>query len=167
MTDTNIKNNSRSDALADRLLQGAEALADFAASLSTADWNMPVKKGGRKLGVIVHHVASVYPVEIELAQTLGSGQPITGATNQVIDDMNASHSLEYNTAGKEETLELLEKNSKAAADLIRAFSDRELDNAAPVSLNADAPLTAQFFIEDHALRHSYHHLAQLKEALGK
>ena len=47
----------------------------------------------------------------------------------------------------------------------RALSDEELDRAAPISLNADAPLTCQFFIEDHALRHSYHHLARIQEAL--
>jgi hypothetical protein len=34
-----------------------------------------------------------------------------------------------------------------------------------VSFYADAPLTCQFFIEDHALRHSYHHLAKIRAAL--
>ncbi|HVZ61717.1 MAG TPA: hypothetical protein VG892_13105 [Terriglobales bacterium] len=47
---------------------------------------------------------------------------------------------------------------------MRGFSDEELDRAAPVSLNADAPLTAQFLIEDHAVRHSWHHLASIKAA---
>jgi len=32
-------------------------------------------------------------------------------------------------------------------------------------LNADAPLTTQFVLEDHAVRHSYHHLARIKAAL--
>jgi hypothetical protein len=31
-----------------------------------------------------------------------------------------------------------------------------------VSLNADAPLTCQFMLEDHAVRHSYHHLAAIR-----
>ncbi|HEV8598561.1 MAG TPA: hypothetical protein VGQ69_04320, partial [Gemmatimonadales bacterium] len=68
--------------------------------------------------------------------------------------------------GRQEALDLLRKNSKAAADAVRALSDEALDRAAPVSLNANAPLTAQFFIEDHALRHSFHHLAKIREALG-
>jgi hypothetical protein len=34
-----------------------------------------------------------------------------------------------------------------------------------VSLNADAPLTCQFFLEDHAVRHSYHHCARIRAAL--
>jgi hypothetical protein len=64
-------------------------------------------------------------------------------------------------------LEFLRKNSKVAADAIRAFSDEQLDSAAPVSLNADAPLTAQFFLEDHAVRHSFHHLAKIRSTVGR
>ena len=45
------------------------------------------------------------------------------------------------------------------------MSDEELDRAAPISLNADAPLTTQFMLEDHAVRHAYHHLAKIKAAL--
>jgi hypothetical protein len=50
---------------------------------------------------------------------------------------------------------------------VRALTDAQLDSAAPFSLNADAPLTSQFVIEDHALRHSWHHLAKIKAALGR
>ena len=66
---------------------------------------------------------------------------------------------------KEAALDLLRRNSAAAAAAIRAMSDEELDRAATVSLNADAPLTCQFFLEDHAVRHSYHHLARIRAAL--
>jgi hypothetical protein len=59
------------------------------------------------------------------------------------------------------------RNSVAAAAAIRALSDEQLDQAAPVSLNSDAPLTCQFFLEDHAVRHSYHHLARIRRALKK
>ena len=54
----------RADALADRVEQGAQALAVFAESLSYAEWRMNVPKDGRAVGVIVHHVASVYPIEV-------------------------------------------------------------------------------------------------------
>jgi hypothetical protein len=42
-----------------------------------------------------------------------------------------------------------------------------LDRAAPFSLSFGAPVTAQFVIEDHALRHSWHHLAGIRKALGE
>jgi hypothetical protein len=50
---------------------------------------------------------------------------------------------------------------------VRAFTDDELDRAAPFSLSFGAPVTAQFVIEDHALRHSWHHLARIRKALGR
>jgi len=119
------------------------------------------------MGVIVHHVASVYPIEIDLARTLAAGKPITGVTAEGINAMNAKHARQHGKVGKAEALSLLRENSKAAAEAIRTFSDKELDSAAPVSLNFDAPLTAQFMLEDHAVRHSYHHLARMREALGR
>ena len=79
--------------------------------------------------------------------------------------MNAAHAKEFEAVSKEDTLELLRKNSAAAASAIRALTDDELDQAAPVSLNANAPLTCQFIVEDHAVRHSYHHLALIRTAL--
>ena len=116
---------------------------------------------------MVHHVASVYPVEISLAQVLASGKAIAEVSWDAIDQANAQHAQGHATVGKEETLELLRQNSKVAADSVRAFTDEELDRAAPVSLNADAPLTTQFFIEDHALRHSFHHLSNIRAALKR
>jgi hypothetical protein len=49
-----------------------------------------------------------------------------------------------------------------AATAIRAFGDKDLDRAVPVSLYGDAELTCQFVLEDHAVRHSAHHLARLR-----
>ena len=41
------------------------------------------------------------------------------------------------------------------------------DSPAPVTgRHADAPVTCQFVLEDHAVRHSYHHLARLKRAVA-
>ena len=159
--------SKRTDALADRLEQGARALAVFAIALTDAEWQTRVPSDGRQVGVIVHHVASVYPLEIKLAQTLAEGQPVTGVTWDAVNKMNAVHAKEHDGVTKEATLALLRRNSEEAAAAIRALSDEELDRSAPVSINADAPLTCQFILEDHAVRHSYHHLARLREALKR
>lgn len=157
--------NRRANTLAERIEIGAANLAEFAERLSDGEWQAEVPGDGRTVGVIIHHVASAYPLEIELAQILASGEPITEATKEVVDEMNAKHARDYAAVGKQETLKLLHNNSRVAANRVREFTDEMLDSAAPVSLNANAPLTAQFFIEDHALRHSFHHLARIKEAL--
>ena len=87
---------------------------------------------------------------------------MTGVTWDDVHEMNAGHAKENDAVTKEAALDLLRRNSAAAAAAIRALSDEELDRAAPVSLNADAPLTCQFMLEDHAVRHSYHHLARIR-----
>ena len=157
--------SQRSNALAARLEQGARALAAFASTLTDAEWHTRVPQDGRKVGVVVHHVATMYPLEIQLAQLLGAGKPVAGVTWDVVHQMNAAHAREYDAVTKEAALDLLRRNSAAAAAAIQALSDEELDRAAPVSLNSDAPLTCQFMLEDHAVRHSYHHLDRIRAAL--
>jgi hypothetical protein len=155
----------RSDALADRLEQGARALATFASGLTEEELQTQVPHDGRRIGVIVHHVATMYPLEIQLAQALAAGQPVAGVTWDDVHAMNAAHAKEFAGVTKEAALDLLRRHSTAAAAAIRALGDAELDRAAPVSLNADAPLTCQFMLEDHAVRHSYHHLAAIRGAM--
>ena len=62
----------RSQALAERLEQGAQALAALASGLTDAQWQARIPKDGRKIGVVVHHVATMYPLEIQLAQALAA-----------------------------------------------------------------------------------------------
>ena len=158
--------STRASQLAQRIEEGAQTLAAYAKGLTDKQWHTVLMPDGRQIGVIVHHVASVYPVEVQLAAEMAAGKPMEGVTWDVIADMNAKHSVDHGTATKEEAVELLLRNSKAAADAVRAFTDQQLDTAVTVSLYGDAPLTSQHFIEDHALRHSWHHLAKIKKALG-
>jgi hypothetical protein len=159
--------NPQANALADRLEQGARALISFATDLTDTEWQTPLPKDGRKIGVIVHHVASVYPIEIQLAQALAKGEAISGVTWADIHQMNAKHAADHATITKAEAIDAIRRNSADAAAAIRALSDDQLKQAATVSLYEDAPLTSQFFLEDHAVRHSYHHLFLIRRALGR
>jgi hypothetical protein len=158
--------NSRAEQLATRIEMGAEQLAKFAEGLSDAEWKSKVRDG-RGVGVCVHHVASVYPIEVQLAQAIGSGKAVTDVPWEAVADMNAKHAADNANCTKEEAIALLRKNSKDAAAAVRQMTDEQLDTAAPFSLSFGAPVTSQFVIEDHALRHSWHHLARIKSALGK
>jgi DinB superfamily len=157
----------RADALADRIEQGAQSLAAFAEGLSEKEWQSVVPKDGRTVGILVHHVASMYPIEVQLTQAMASGKPIEGVTWDVVAQINSKHSHEHSQVSKAEAVELLRKNGRMAAEAVRQLTDAQLDLAAPISLNSDAPLTTQFWIEDHALRHSFHHLAKIGAALNK
>jgi hypothetical protein len=116
--------------------------------------------------VIVHHVAFVYPIEIDIALPIGNGKPMTGLTMDDIHALNAKHAVDNAGVTKDATMDLLRTNSAAAATAIRTLSDAQLASAAPASLYSDAPVTCQFVLEDHAVRHSYHHLARLTRAVS-
>jgi hypothetical protein len=159
----------RSEALATRIEEGANGLAEFVQGLSDAEWKTVVSGSGRDcraVGVCVHHVASVYPIEIDLARGIGSGQPV-GVTWENVAELNAGHAKDNANVSKADAIALLRKNAKDAADAVRTFTDEQLDTAAPFGLSFGAPVTAQFVLEDHAVRHSWHHLARIKSALGR
>jgi hypothetical protein len=160
----------RAESLANRIEEGAAGLAAFAEGLSEADWRATVKESegrGRSVGVIVHHVATMYPIEIDVARAVAGGKAVTDVTWEVVAQLNAKHAQDQAGVTKAAALELLRKNSREAAAAVRAFTDDELDQAVPFSLSFGAPVTAQFVIEDHALRHSWHHLARIRKTLGR
>lgn len=156
----------RAEVLAARIEEGAALLGDFAEGLSEAEWNTRVRDG-RTVGVIVHHVASMYPIEVEVARAIAGGKAVEGVSWEDVADINAKHASEFATVPKAAALELLRRNSEAAAAAVRQLSDAELDTAAPFSLSFGAPMTAQFVVEDHALRHAWHHLARIKAVVRR
>lgn len=159
--------SQRADFLAKRIEEGADNLATFVEDLSVSEWHLPVSATDRRsIGVIVHHVASMYPIEIEVARAIASGKTVTDVTWEAVAELNSTHAQEQSKITRAVALELLWRNSRDAAAAVRAFSDDELDQAAPFSLSYDAPMTAQFVIEDHALRHSWHHLARIRAAVN-
>jgi hypothetical protein len=160
--------DGRSSLLADRIEEGAALLAAFAEGLSEEEWHTPVSATDRRsVGLIIHHVASMYPIEIDVARAIASGKAVADVTWDVVAKLNAQHAQQHARETKTTALELLRRNSREAANAIREFTDEDLDRAAPFSLSFGAPVTAQFVVEDHALRHSWHHLARIRIALGR
>ncbi len=157
--------NTRAQTLAERVERGANELIAFVEGCSLAEWQTPVPGDGRTVGVLAHHVASAYPVEMDLVAQLASGEAISGVSWEMVDQMNAEHAQAQANCTREETLGLLRQNSASAANGIRQLSDEQLDKAAPVSLNWDAPLTTQYFIEEHPISHPFRHLMDMRTAV--
>lgn len=158
----------RTELLANRIEEGAAGLAALAEGLSDAEWGTPTSPTDRRtVGQIVNHVALVYPIEIDLARAIGGGNAVTDVTWEVVANLNAGHARDHAKVTKAEALDLLRKNSREAAVAVRGFTDEQLDQAAPFGLSYGAPVTAQFVLEDHAVRHSWHHLARIRKAVGR
>src|ERR1700682_5848095 len=119
----------RADLLAGRIEEGAAGLAAFVEELSEAEWRTPMSGSGkdrRSVGVIVHHVASVYPIEIDLARTIAGGKAVTDVTWDAVAQMNAGHASDQAAVTKAAALDALRRNSREAAAAVRAFTDDQL-----------------------------------------
>ncbi|MCX6047953.1 MAG: DinB family protein [Chloroflexi bacterium] len=159
--------NQRAEALATRLEQGVDQLVAHVESMTPQQWAAPIAQDGRSIGIVVHHVATMYPLEMALAQTIANGQAIAGVTWDLVAEINAKHAGEHAEPDRMTTLALLRQNSTAAATAIRAITDAQLDIAVPNSLYGDTPLTLQFWLEDHPMSHSYKHLADIKAVVSE
>jgi hypothetical protein len=162
------KTSERAEKLADRILLGAAKLAAFAESISSEEWTKQISSSDKRtVGAVVNHVANMYIPEIEAVKAVASGVAEVGVTWDDIAQLNAKQASENPDPEKSKAIDLLLKNSRDAADVVRQLTDDELDSAALFGLSFDAPVTTQFVIEDHALRHSWHHLAKIRKALGR
>jgi hypothetical protein len=157
---------SRANQLADRIEEGAALLAAVAQQLTPEQWATPVLPDGRTVGVIVHHVANMYPIELDVVRSALAQDVISDVTWDIVADINAAHAREHAGVSKEAALALLAQNSASAAREVRNLTDAELDRAVPFSLSYDAPVTVQYIIEDHPMRHPWHHLARIQRTLG-
>lgn len=158
--------SNRAIQLADRIDEGAAVLAEFVRHLTEAQWKQKVNPDGRTLGVIVHHVANMYPIEMDVINQAVAGKAITDVTWEVVAGINAEHARKHAAVTKAEALELLARNSAEASRAVRLLSDADLDRAVPFSLSYGAPMTVQFIIEDHPMRHPWHHIARMRRTLG-
>ena len=85
----------RAESLADRIEEGAAGLAAFAEGLSEEEWRKPASTTDRRsVGVIVHHVANMYPIEIDAARAIASGKAVTDVRWGVVAEINAKHAQE-------------------------------------------------------------------------
>src|SRR4029077_13350256 len=114
----------RAEQLADRIEEGAAGFAAFAGGLSEEEGRTPMSGPDRRsVGVIVHHVASVYPIEVDLARAIASGKAVTDVTWKAVADINAKHAGDQAGVTKAVALELLRGNSRQAAAAVRALTD--------------------------------------------
>jgi hypothetical protein len=156
--------STRAEKLAERIRAGAQALIEFVESCSDADWQKMVSNEERSVATLVHHVASMYPVEADVVKTLTEGNGLAVPWDAV-HGMNAEHKENHGQPDKQETIDLIKKNSEIAAETVSGLTDEQLDLVGPISLNNNMPLSTQFFIEEHPIGHPYFHMASIKKVL--
>ena len=74
---------------------------------------------------LVGDIAFVHPKDVQdgvVAQLLAAGKPIVGVTWDVVADINAKHAREFDGVTVEAAIDLLQRNSGAAAGKVRTWA---------------------------------------------
>jgi hypothetical protein len=109
----------------------------------------------------------MYPIEVDIVRRMTIGKPVLDVTWDIVADINAKHAPAQAGVTKQTALAALRANAQEAAAALRTLTDAQLDVAAPFGLAFGAPVSTQFVIEDHPVRHAWHHLARIRAALGR
>lgn len=156
---------TRAEQLATRIEEGAVALRAFAEGLTDLQWRTIVPRDGRTMGVLVHHVASMYPLQMDLVRMALLGDPIRDVTWEKIAKLNAAHAKANPSPERRETIGQLMVHARQAAQGVALLTGEQLSRAVPFSLSFGASMTVQYIIEDHPVRHPWHHMARMREVI--
>ena len=155
----------RAEELARRVEQGAAELIAAVAGLSAAEWATICPDEQRSVGVLVHHVGAAYPDEAEIITALASEGEMPGLTWDVVNQGNREEASSHTEVDKAAAIALVRENVATAATVVRRLTDEQLDRVAPTELHWGAPLTLQYFVEQHPIAHPYMHLESIRAAL--
>jgi hypothetical protein len=156
---------ARADALAKRFEEASKAVTDLIGRLSDADWKKMTAGEKWSVGVVAHHIAMSHAGISRLIKTVAGGQSVANLTLAALDQMNAQHAKEHAQCTKAETLELHKKNAAAAAAVVRALSDAELDRSGSVLVGVP-PMSTQQAVESILIGHVNEHLGSIRAAVG-
>jgi DinB family protein len=157
---------TRAEILADRVAQGAEEFIAAIEGLSDEQWQTPCGDEKRSVGVLVHHVGTMYPIEADVVRMLAENGEAPGVDWPTVHGINADHATTNVAADKAAAIALVRGNVQAAVSVVRGLSDAQLDRLAPNGLAWNAPMTVQNFIENHPIAHPYSHLESIRTALN-
>jgi DinB superfamily len=157
---------TRAEVLATRIDQGARDLIAAVQDLSDEQWQTPCGDEQRSIGVLVHHVGTMYPIEADVAKTLADNGAAPGVDWSVVHGINSDHATANATPDKKQSIDLVLDNVRKVVETVRGMTDEQLDRLAPNALAWNAPMTVQNFIENHPVAHPYIHLESIRAALG-
>lgn len=154
---------TRSSELAQRFAVLNQTLIGIVEGCSPVQWQALCPDEERTVGVLAHHVGTSYPFLINLARAAALGRPGSSLNTAIINQTNAEHARAHAHAGKDETLTLLRSNGAEAVEIIRSFSDEQLDRV----LTGDVPVTTQQVIEVILMSHIRSHQDSILAAMGR
>jgi len=134
---------------------------------SDEEWRRTSEAEGWTVAAVAHHVASAQPSILQMVQAVANGQAPPPITSEMLDENNAKHAVELAACSRDEVLDLLRREGSESVEVVRSFSDEQLDRAAPMAFAGGAPMSALHLVEAGFIGHVAEHLASIKAAVGR
>ena len=146
------------EAANDELIKAVDGCSDeqWRATCAGEQWSV---------AVTAHHVAVSHEGIAGFIQAIANGQPVPPLTGEMLEQGNAEHARQYANCTKNETVELLRRNGKAAASMLRGLSDEQLERGAEIPLVGGRRMTASEMAEMVLIGHPRSHLESIRAAL--
>jgi hypothetical protein len=150
--------------LAAKLEAANAAVIDAVENSSEADWQCVTPSEWWSVGVTARHIAISHVPIMGLVELVATGGEVPPITMEMFHAGNAQHAQEHASCTRDEVLEILRRDGKAAADKLRGLSDEQLDRSASMSFAGGAEMSAQQLVEAILLGHPAQHLESIKAA---
>jgi hypothetical protein len=155
----------RGEALAKKYEAKVQEATTVFEKLSDADWKKVTTAEKWPVGVTAHHIASSHAGLSGVLKMLGEGKGGPSIQMDMIHAGNAKHAQEFADCTKADTVALHKKNAAAAAAIVRALSDEQLDNKGVV-LQGLPPMTAGDIAGGLLCSHIDDHLNSIRATVG-
>ena len=156
--------STRAADLAAKLDEANAAVIEAVENSSDADWQRVTDSEGWSVGVTAHHSAISHLPVMGLVELVATGGEVPPITMEMIHVGNAQHAQEHATCTRDEVLEILRRDGKAAADKLRSLNDEQLDRKASMAFAGGAEMSAGQLAEMVLLGHPIQHLESIKAA---
>ncbi len=154
---------ARAEALAQKVEQANTSLIETIKGSTPEQWGAKCADNDWSQGFAGYHAATSVGSIAGMVKMIASGEPFTPVTFAQIDEGNAAVHKEHANATQDEALELAKSNSPGAVDMVRKFSDEDLDRK--VTLAVGLPeMAVEQVVEMLMVGHTIGHTESITKA---
>ena len=129
------------------------------------DWAAPCQDEGWPVGVVAHHIATIYPDFSGLLEAFLRDETRSPSSSMAdVDLANAQHAHDYLAVGQATTLEALSSGGAALTSAILRLGNERL--AAPAGVFGDRALTVAQVVEWVVIGHTQLHYESIVATLA-
>jgi hypothetical protein len=153
----------RGDQLADQLDEANREMLAVIEAIPDERWKSICDADGRQCNAVANHVAGANRAIADWVQTLANGEAIP-VTMEMVHANNANRAAEDANVTRDDVAARLRENADYASRMLRAMSDDQLAQSAPLGLAGGKEMSAGDLAERILIGHVIGHMNDLKPA---